>query len=189
LVNQKRLILPGLLVAVGAAVMIGCIPIPTFNAVVAGRDVLRQLDQRDPKSPLKVGIASRSAILAKLGEPFHASEDGRFWVYSWKRQPYFVIWPFCFYADAETNAFAVAVEFDEGGVASDVVFEERPGRSTGWNIPSAERFIPTHVMLYDHLLKLQVDPEFNKLPPDERERTLKLLKAGTRPSTRPARNR
>jgi hypothetical protein len=155
LVNQKRLILPGLLVAVGAAVMIGCIPIPTFNAVVAGRDVLRQLDQRDPKSPLKVGIASRSAILAKLGEPFHASEDGRFWVYSWKRQPYFVIWPFCFYADAETNAFAVAVEFDDHGILSHLVYEERPGRSELFDIPSAERFVPQHVQAYENELRLR----------------------------------
>jgi len=75
----------GLLGAVIAISLAGCVPIPRDH--VEGREI-------DPNAVtlIKAGITTRQEVIAQLGEPTAIWEQERVLVYSWDRVNWTVIW-------------------------------------------------------------------------------------------------
>ena len=76
-------ILPITLILLGTMALSGCFFIPTFNAVISGRNVAKDVGGANSKRPLRVGSANGRQVIALLGYPPFASDDGKRIAYTW----------------------------------------------------------------------------------------------------------
>jgi hypothetical protein len=169
----RRLILPALLILVGAWLLAGCIYIPTFNATVEGKDIRGKTSRA-----IQVDACSHDDVRKALGEPYFKTSDGRYWVYSWKNLGGFVVWPFCFTAGSESHAYAITFEFDDGEVLRRTFLDDRFHNmgltEQQWRDP--HQFVPDRVRDYEDLWRARQMFEQSN------------LKAATHPTTPELRN-
>ena len=94
--SWKRLVLPACLAAVGVWLLAGCIYIPTFGTVTAGKNVAGKVGDEASRKPLRVGHATREDVIALLGHPHVTKSDRSAVAYTWNVRNAFVVWPLCF---------------------------------------------------------------------------------------------
>jgi hypothetical protein len=110
----RRALLPLALAGIGTWLLVGCIYVPTFNHVVRGRDVSRQVGPERSKRPVRVGHATRADVVRVLGPPLRTSYDGHRLAYSWTAVNGLTVWPpLCFTTTAERETRALVLAFDE----------------------------------------------------------------------------
>jgi hypothetical protein len=107
--------LPACLAAVGVWLLAGCIYIPTFSRVTAGKNVADKVGDEESNKPLSVGHVTRDDVHRLLGEPDVAKRDGSAVAYTWNVQNGFVIWPLCFQAHAVNGARSLVLRFGPDG--------------------------------------------------------------------------
>jgi hypothetical protein len=127
ILHYRRLILPLLLLLLGVATLAGCIyiPWPHTSADPHQVDLSASIGNRDSGKALRVGQASKQAVIALLGPPVRESADGRVIAYLMARKGGVWIMPLCFYAKAGEFDLAVRLEFDAGGTLLHYQFMER----------------------------------------------------------------
>jgi hypothetical protein len=178
-----RVLLPATLAFVGVYLLVGCIYLPTFNAVVDGPDASAKVGEASSDKTLRVGISTRDDVRRVLGKPFHETADGRLWVYSWKRQKGLLVYPLCFQAFPENKAYATTIEFDERDVIVRHETEVNEGRAYLLSPAAADRFTPARVMYWNVWLRLQANPQlYDRLSPQNREQVIRQIKAATQPA-------
>jgi hypothetical protein len=112
----KKLVLPTLLAAAGACLLLGCIYIPTFGPVV-GYDAARKVGGPKSSKPLRVSRATRGEVLRVLGEPHFTSATRRAIAYFWRVQNGYVINTLCASeAYATQSSHMLILRFGEDGV-------------------------------------------------------------------------
>jgi hypothetical protein len=176
----KRVALPIALIVIGIALLEGCIYIPTFNMAVGGKDATKSVGPAGSKKHLQPGMSTRQNVQRILGKPFFASTDGRYLVYSWKKQKGFLFYPLCFMAAPEDDAFAMTIEFGGDGVMKGFDIEKGYQQHYLFDLPHSRKFVPYHVTLYQTELNLQDHPK-------ELERFRAATRAATQRTTRPTR--
>jgi hypothetical protein len=156
--GKRRFMMPLLLAGLGVYLLVGCIYVPTFNATIGGKDATKAVGLVGSTKRLLTGMSTRVIVRRVLGEPYFATSDGRFMVYSWKRQKGLVVWPLCFAAEPEAKAFAMTLEFGSDGVmtAFDLESQQAPGYL--FSPPNAPRFKPMRVTLHQQELDLRDQP-------------------------------
>src|SRR5688572_22460469 len=92
----KPALLPAFLSAVGVWLLAGCIYIPTFGTVTAGKNVAGKVGDEGSRRPLRVGQATKHDVFNLLGLPHVTKSDGSAVAYTWNVRNAFVVWPLCF---------------------------------------------------------------------------------------------
>ena len=157
---MQRFVLPLGLLFIGVYVLVGCIYIPTFNATTGAKDARNYVGAaNEATKPLKLGMSTRANVHKVLGKPFFRTTDGRFVVYSWKKQKGLLVYPQCFSALPEARAFAMTLEFDSEGVLRSFDVESQQGYAYIGSPPNAKQFTPYRVTIYQMELNLQDQPE------------------------------
>ena len=114
--RRVRVLIPILLSACGFSMLSGCFFIPTFDKVVEGENVARQVGGRESDRAVRVGHTSRDEVVRRLGQPDFASPDGTQAVYRWQVRNGVYVWPLCFHAYGRFGGRALALRFDRAGV-------------------------------------------------------------------------
>ena len=154
----RRIVLPLVLIGAGVWLLVGCIYIPTFNMTTGANDATKSVGDARSEKRLRPGFSTRQHVRKVLGKPYFSTPDGRFLVYSWKKQKGLLIYPQCFMVRPEAEAFAMTLEFDADGVMSGFDVERQQGNRYLFDVPNAKRFVPYRVMIHDMELKLQDQP-------------------------------
>ena len=114
-----RLLLPAMLAAVGVFLLIGCIYIPTFNAVKQGENYSKKVGDAKSRKPVRVGKSTLQDVLRVLGKPAASASGDAALAYTWTVQTGVAVWPLCFHADALKGYRTLVLRFDaEGRLAS-----------------------------------------------------------------------
>ena len=108
---MKR-ILPITLIVLGTIALSGCFFIPTFNPVISGRNVAKDVGDANSKRALRVGSATMQKVIALLGYPLWASDDGKRIAYTWVVRNGNWVYPFCFTAQEQRGERALELIFD-----------------------------------------------------------------------------
>jgi len=111
---RHRALLPIILASIGAACLIGCIPIPIGEHRVKGTDyrpVTGDLGQY-----LQEGRTTRDQLVAKLGQPQLSAGSGRFAGYVLGTNSGVWVMPLCFKAVPINNFYMLQLEYDDAGV-------------------------------------------------------------------------
>lgn len=178
--GARRIALPLGLIGAGLWMLVGCIYIPTFNMTTGAKDATKSVGDAHSDKRLRPGVSTRRNVRKLLGKPFFATADGRFLVYSWKKQKGLLIYPQCFMVLPETDAFAMTLEFGADGVMSGFDVERQPGMASLFSVPNAKRFVPYHVTLHQMELNLQGQPEMLQ----QFRAATRSIRTTTRPSMR-----
>jgi hypothetical protein len=174
----RRLVLPMALIAFAVWVQSGCIYIPTFNMTTGGKDATKSVGARGSDKRLQPGVSTRANVRRVLGKPFFATSDGRFLVYSWKRQKRLLIYPQCFMALPEAKAFAMTMEFDGRGLLSGFDVESQQRAPCNGSPATAKRFPPLRVTIHQQDLELADQPQLL----EQFRAATRSLRTTTRPS-------
>ena len=81
--QRHHILLPILLTALGLWLLSGCIYIPTFDKVTAGRNAAKDVGDARSKKPIRVDFATRDDVIRILGQPPFTSPDRSRVAYSW----------------------------------------------------------------------------------------------------------
>ena len=108
---MKKALPPFALALLGVALLIGCIPVPTFNKVVSGKDASRSIGAAGSKRPLVTGNATLRRVLDTLGPPAFVDPDGRRIAYRWRTLNNVTIWPLCAWVTRDENASTLVLRF------------------------------------------------------------------------------
>jgi hypothetical protein len=110
---SHRWLVPLALIALGAALLIGCIPIPAPEKILAGTDYRKFAG--DDGQLLRNGVTTRQEIVARLGQPQKSAEGGRFAAYYLHTNSGFWIMPLCFHATPDDHFRLLMLEYDAKG--------------------------------------------------------------------------
>src|SRR5882724_9550306 len=94
----RRLAIPSLLAICGVWLLVGCIylPIPEHQIDSKQKDFRGLLGDADSRRPIRPRHITRGEVVAILGPPPFATQDGRSIAYTVKTENGLFIWPTCF---------------------------------------------------------------------------------------------
>src|SRR5438270_13494694 len=98
--RYARRAIPFLLLPLGMWLLVGCLylPIPEHRIHFHQKDFRPYLGARQSDRPIRAGAINRAKVVALLGPPPFASQDGRSIAYILQTERGFVVWPLCFAA-------------------------------------------------------------------------------------------
>ena len=111
--SLKLWFLPTVLCFLGVVLLIGCIPIPTPEKVVAGTDYRRVFGKQGEW--LVRGETTKQQVLTHLGPPQHEASDGEFLGYYLETNYGFWVQPLCFNAGRTQAYWMLSLQFDHQG--------------------------------------------------------------------------
>lgn len=122
-----RMVLSLALIGTGVWVLVGCIYIPTFNAVKQGQNHSKQVGDVRSRRPVRIHKATRHDVRRILGPPVAVSKDGRSALYSWRVRHGYLLWPLCGGGQWHESTRSIELRFDDKGVLTDFAVHSRPG--------------------------------------------------------------
>ena len=125
--TDRRRLAPLLLIAVGGAVLLGCIPFPgPYTNATGDRRPERKIGPAGSDAPIVLGRSDAARVVSVLGPPALATGDGRVLAFAYVVVDGYAVWPLCFGVTRGEVGLLLAARFDEDGVLSEYrVFKEK----------------------------------------------------------------
>ena len=110
---------PLLLIAVGGAVLLGCIPIPgPYTNATGDRRPEQKIGPAGSDAPIVLGRSDAARVVSVLGPPTLATGDERVLAFAYDVVDFYAVWPLCFGVTRREVGRLLAARFDEDGVLS-----------------------------------------------------------------------
>ena len=107
---------PLLLIAVGGAVLLGCIPLPgRFSNAAGDRRPEAKIGPAGSDALVRIGRDGVERAVRVFGDPDLATADGRVLAFGYEVVTGYFLWPLCFSADRVTAKRWLALRFDARG--------------------------------------------------------------------------
>ena len=130
---DRRRLAPLLLIAVGGAVLLGCIPIPgRYNNFAGDRRPEQKVGKAGSGAPIEIGTATRSRAVRVFGDPAYVSRDGRVYAFGYEVVSGYLVWPLCFSADTLISSRYLGLRFDAHGVLAEAEVTAGTERLQEW---------------------------------------------------------
>jgi hypothetical protein len=108
---RPPLLLPIALVALGVAILAGCIPLSGGGSVIQGKDASKSVGEAGSKKPLQKGNATLGQVLDVLGRPTFVDPAGRRLGYRW-RTLNSSVWVLCAGVIHDESTATLVLQFD-----------------------------------------------------------------------------
>ena len=131
---DRRRLAPLLLIAVGGAVLLGCIPIPgPYTNASGDRRPERKIGPPGSGAIVEVGRSTRERAVRVFGGPSLVSADGRVYAFGYRIVTGYLVWPLCFSADRGTSDRYLGLRFDGNGVLAEAEVTKDPAALEAWS--------------------------------------------------------